>query len=163
MPRLTGTRSPLKCVTVYRLVVFVDDEVVLPQAGDEPPLASDTVAVTLISSTPLLKRKPGSSPRASPAAAAAAAAAAADDQRRRASAASSTTARVMATHDLHSFACTLASIDVRHDRSSVRKLTRYRPTRRARDGDDEGRFAARPQRRRLNDGAAAASEIRRRG
>ena len=37
-------------------VVFVDDEVVLAEAGDERPVESDTVAVTLISSTPLLKR-----------------------------------------------------------------------------------------------------------
>ena len=35
MPRLTGTRSALKCVTVYRLVVFVDDEVFLAEPGDE--------------------------------------------------------------------------------------------------------------------------------
>ena len=35
MPRLTGTRSALKCVTVLRLLVVVDAEVVLGQAGDE--------------------------------------------------------------------------------------------------------------------------------
>ena len=56
MPRLTGTRSALKCVTVDRLVVFVDEEVFLAQPGTNRPFASDTVAVTLISSTPLLKR-----------------------------------------------------------------------------------------------------------
>ena len=57
MPRLTGTRSALKCVTVCRLVVLVDDEVLLAEAwGRTGPKASDTVAVTLMSSTPLLKR-----------------------------------------------------------------------------------------------------------
>ena len=35
MPRLTGTRSALKYVIVLRLVVFVDDEVLLPQTGNE--------------------------------------------------------------------------------------------------------------------------------
>ena len=36
IPRLTGTRSALKCVTVCQLAVFVHDEVLLVQAGDEP-------------------------------------------------------------------------------------------------------------------------------
>ena len=36
MPRLTGTRSLLKCVTGLQLVVLVDAEVVLLQTGHEP-------------------------------------------------------------------------------------------------------------------------------
>ena len=36
MPRLTGTRSALKCVTSTGLIVFVDEEVVLLQPGHEP-------------------------------------------------------------------------------------------------------------------------------
>ncbi len=35
MPRLTGTRSALKCVTVCELIVFVDEEVLLPETGHE--------------------------------------------------------------------------------------------------------------------------------
>ena len=40
------------------LAVFVDDEVFFAQPGGNRPVRSVTVAVTLISSTPLWKRKP---------------------------------------------------------------------------------------------------------
>ena len=57
-PRLTGTRSALEVRDLDRLVVLVDDEVFLPEFGTKRPERSVTVTLTLISSTPLLNRKP---------------------------------------------------------------------------------------------------------
>ena len=58
MPRLTGTRSLLKCVIGCSLVVLEDAEVFLAQARTRiGRVPSVTVAVTLISSTRVRKRK----------------------------------------------------------------------------------------------------------
>ena len=56
-PRLTGTRSLLKCVIYLFLAVLEEAEVSLRRPETNRPLASVTVAVTLMSSTPVRKRK----------------------------------------------------------------------------------------------------------
>ena len=58
MPRLTGDRSALKCVTSTGLPSSQTRKSSLRKPEAKRPVRSVTVADTLISSTPLLKRKP---------------------------------------------------------------------------------------------------------
>ena len=58
MPRLTGHAFVVEMSDFLRLAVFIDGEVFLPEPDTNRPSPSVTVAVTLISSTPLLKLTP---------------------------------------------------------------------------------------------------------
>ena len=152
----------------HRLVVFVDDE---SRPGRRPgtnrPLASDTVAVTLISSTPLLKRKPCSSSGRTGALLRLLSMRrhhdcgddGGDDQRK-----SGHTdigmgqAAGVSYHVLSSHFCHDDRRAGRRDRRSGSSRGTGRSGLRAGTVTTNARFAARPQHRRVDDGAAAADE-----
>src|ERR1043166_4997468 len=144
IPRLTGTRSALKCVTCTGWSSSYTAKSSWRSPGTNRPFASATVAVTLISSTPLLNRNDEGSGGC------VCCAAATIDATAIAAAVAARRARALRS-------CTF--VDMGHDACfcpEAHAITRHVGS--AGNVDDERRIASRPKRRRVDRCAAAAEK-----